>query len=332
MGSSASVDLGAEAQSNNNINSISFKKLPEAIEEAVYVSEKFPLIIDTAGQAGRFLKYQMGSYFDADDNDLSIDTLNRALVGAIQYGRTLTLKVNSLENIGLATRIFQPSYFPQEILNRSEFFTDNVWKSVFKVSSGDPDPNEINISPDFIFIICTCTEFIPPDISNLMQIIMIDNNTKNSESSSNGNRNEDPMEQIAELYGASEIVRNSIPLVEAAFDGDLNELKNWIDKGYHIESVDGRKHTALSEASSQGHLNIVSYLLQLGADPNALNDTGRSPLWRAVFNSHIEVTKLLLSAGGDPDGRDVISMESAYDVAQSDEMRELLVSTYYIII
>jgi hypothetical protein len=42
-------------------------------------------------------------------------------------------------------------------------------------------------------------------------------------------------------------------LVEAAFDGDLDELKSWIEKGYYIESIDGRKHTALSEAACQGN-------------------------------------------------------------------------------
>ena len=34
-------------------------------------------------------------------------------------------------------------------------------------------------------------------------------------------------------------LRNSLQLVEAAFDGDFDELKNWIDKGYHLESFDG---------------------------------------------------------------------------------------------
>ena len=59
--------------------------------------------------------------------------------------------------------------------------------------------------------------------------------------------------------------------------------------GYHLESVDGRKHTALSEAACQGHVNVMTHLLQIGADPNSTSDTGRSPLWRAAFNGHLEV-------------------------------------------
>ena len=59
--------------------------------------------------------------------------------------------------------------------------------------------------------------------------------------------------------------------------------------GYYLDSVDGRKHTALSEAACQGHIEVIQYLLSIGADPNSLNDTDRSPLWRAAFNGHIEV-------------------------------------------
>ena len=36
---------------------------------------------------------------------------------------------------------------------------------------------------------------------------------------------------------------------------------------------------------------------------------------------------MLLQAGGNPEFRDRISMESAFDVAQSEEVRQLLVST-----
>jgi ankyrin repeat protein len=90
--------------------------------------------------------------------------------------------------------------------------------------------------------------------------------------------------------------------------------------------MDGRKHTTLSEAACQGHTHIVTYLLEQGANPNALSDTDRSPLWRAAFNNHVEVVRLLLEAGSDPDIRDKVSGESAFDIAQSDELRNLISS------
>jgi hypothetical protein len=103
-------------------------------------------------------------------------------------------------------------------------------------------------------------------------------------------------------------------------------MKRWIDKGFHIESVDGRKHTALSEAACQGHDGVVKMLLDLGADPNTRSDTGRTPLWRAAFNGHIGTIKLLLEAGSDPEYCDTTSHENVFDVAKTDEVRAVLVS------
>jgi hypothetical protein len=55
---------------------------------------------------------------------------------------------------------------------------------------------------------------------------------------------------VALLYGCSEVVRSSLLLVEAAFDGDLEELKGWVDKGYHIGKV-----------TSYGDININTLMI-----------------------------------------------------------------------
>ena len=102
----------------------------------------------------------------------------------------------------------------------------------------------------------------------------------------------------------------------------------WVEKGYSIEYVDGRKHTALSEAACQGHLHVVKYLIEEGANPNSLSDVSRSPIWRASFGGHTAVVEYLLQAGADPTHRDVTSMESAFDVAKTDELRTTLVSIH----
>ena len=49
------------------IQEIYLKKLPEAVEECVYVDEKFPLILDPTEQASRFLKYQSGAFVNFND-------------------------------------------------------------------------------------------------------------------------------------------------------------------------------------------------------------------------------------------------------------------------
>jgi ankyrin repeat protein len=77
------------------------------------------------------------------------------------------------------------------------------------------------------------------------------------------------------------------------------EVNKWLDKGYHLESMDGRRHTALSEAACQGHIDMLRFLLEKGADPNAPNDTGRTGLWRAAFNGFGDCVSLLLGELGE---------------------------------
>ena len=210
--------------------------------------------------------------------------------------------------------------FPVEVLDKTAFMAGDSWKSCLKEDLGDE--MDMILSPEFILIITASSiDHIPPDLLTLMKPIKVQDTDAKQEDSNTG---DSAMDAIAALYGAQEIKRNSIALVEAAFDGDLDEIKKEIDKGYHLESTDGHKHTALSEASAQGHVHIVEFLLDAGADPNALSDTGRSPLWRASFNSHDKVVLILLEAGGNKEYRDTISMESAYDVAQNDEIRSIL--------
>ena len=50
--------------------SIPLRRLPEAIEEAIYVHEKFPLVVDTTEQAARYWKliqYELNSLIFASD-------------------------------------------------------------------------------------------------------------------------------------------------------------------------------------------------------------------------------------------------------------------------
>ncbi|KAG9406621.1 hypothetical protein AC1031_002944 [Aphanomyces cochlioides] len=128
---------------------------------------------------------------------------------------------------------------------------------------------------------------------------------------------------VAAALGLKEVVRNSVQLVEAGFDGDIEALKALLDKGYHLESEDGHKHTALSEAACQGREEVLEWLLSLGANPNALNDAGRSPLYRAAYNGHSSVITLLLKAGADP-RLTTKQGERPFDVAKSKDIADLL--------
>lgn len=324
MGAGASVgaDSGEEV---DEIKTIHLKQLPEAIEESIFVHEKFPLLIDPTEQASRFLKYQLGSFIRYEDpQHCSKDYLQRALIGALRYGRTLTLKFTSLEDADKDKLFGDPDMFPEAVLSRQKFYKPEVWENVVK---NEEEKDDIIISPEFVFCITTTTDYVPPELKSMMHVIKVTDSVAGANGAGQEGEEGDPetsaMEGIAGMLGGKEIVRNSTQLVEAAFDGDMEEMISWIDKGYHIESADGRKHTALSEAACQGHMEVVKYLLEAGADPNSVADNGRSALWRASFGGHKEVVEELLNAGSDPQHRDRVSMESAFDVARNDEIRDI---------
>ncbi len=78
---------------------LTLRALPEALEEAAYVHERFACVMDPAMLATRFLKYQTGPFVSFDQPvPVPKEKLNRALVAAMKHGRTLTLAFKSLED------------------------------------------------------------------------------------------------------------------------------------------------------------------------------------------------------------------------------------------
>jgi hypothetical protein len=60
------------------------KDLPLALEKAIYVYEKYPLVIDLTGQAAQFFKYQRGCFLMAGTpEDMTDESLRRHLVGTL---------------------------------------------------------------------------------------------------------------------------------------------------------------------------------------------------------------------------------------------------------
>ncbi|KAI0224680.1 putative IQ motif and ankyrin repeat domain-containing protein [Lamellibrachia satsuma] len=113
-------------------------------------------------------------------------------------------------------------------------------------------------------------------------------------------------------------------MLEAAFDGDLNEIKNVLKEVEEldnknevpqdrvgkakrerhlldlIECEDANGNTALSEAASGGDTDTIKFLADRGADPNTVGQFKRTPLYRAAFAGHLGACEMLLQFGADP--------------------------------
>jgi len=294
--------------------STDLRSLPDAIDEVVYRHERWPVIVDTNGQGTRFLKYQRGTFIMMDNIlDTQPENLRKSLVAALQHGTMLVLVFNEAESLHLA---FDKDHFPPQVLmNKSELFKEEIWGPLLR--PGDPTIDLFAPKDEFKVIITSKIVEVATAFAreNRLAILTIqDSNQLNSNSKT--------ADTIASAFGARDIKRNSQKLVEAAFDDEWDELQAFLDKGYSHESEDAHGHTPLSEASCQGNNDIVEKLLAMDADPNSQNDIGRTPLFRACYNGHIDTVILLLQHGADP--RLTSSMDSAFDVAKNDEIRNLL--------
>ena len=71
---------------------VPLRGLPDAIDAAVYVKNKWPLIVDPTAKAARFMQYQNGAFVVASIPEaVQPETLRKRLVGCLANGRSLTL-------------------------------------------------------------------------------------------------------------------------------------------------------------------------------------------------------------------------------------------------
>eukprot|EP01119_Soliformovum_irregulare_P001359 TRINITY_DN1107_c0_g2_i1.p1 TRINITY_DN1107_c0_g2~~TRINITY_DN1107_c0_g2_i1.p1 ORF type:complete len:1152 (-),score=404.61 TRINITY_DN1107_c0_g2_i1:97-3552(-) len=94
-------------------------------------------------------------------------------------------------------------------------------------------------------------------------------------------------------------------LHDAAFNGDIESLKNLVKKGKSNVNNQGPLETSpLHEAAFSDQVECVKFLLENGAEVNIKDKEGASPLQHAAFNGSLRTLKILLESGADPTSRD----------------------------
>ncbi|MFN2419970.1 MAG: ankyrin repeat domain-containing protein [Gemmatimonadota bacterium] len=93
-------------------------------------------------------------------------------------------------------------------------------------------------------------------------------------------------------------------LWDAAIAGDTLEIREAIDDGAKIDSLDTRRNPngrrALNWAAWNDRVAAIELLLALGAPIEAENNTGFTALHHAAESGSIEAARVLLAAGADP--------------------------------
>jgi len=95
--------------------------------------------------------------------------------------------------------------------------------------------------------------------------------------------------------GPSEV---DIALIDAAFDGNIEAVKQHLAAGTDVNAKDRMGFTPLHHAVTFGHKEIIELLIAEGADVNAKTDDGVTPLDWGILNDDTETAALLRKHGG----------------------------------
>lgn len=128
-----------------------------------------------------------------------------------------------------------------------------------------------------------------------------------------------------ELEGEAASRETSVPLVDAAADGDLAKVKSLVKDGADMNAKGKHGATALSEAAFHGHLAVVEFLYEKQpADMDTLDEYGFDPLISAAIMGRLDVVQFLCSKGANPNREDNVEHRTALAWARKNR-HELIV-------
>ena len=88
------------------------------------------------------------------------------------------------------------------------------------------------------------------------------------------------------------------PLHDAAKRGDLEQVRELLDAGIDVNSLNSEGATPLHWAAFKGHVDVAKLLVKRGAKVNALTKKGSTPLRLATTHKQHDMIHYLKSRGG----------------------------------
>ena len=89
------------------------------------------------------------------------------------------------------------------------------------------------------------------------------------------------------------------PLMEAAKTGDVEAVRDLVNRGADLEAKSEKGKTALHYAAANGHVAVVNTLLENGAVVDARDRDWRTPLMLAAIYGCNHTVQSLISSGAD---------------------------------
>lgn len=99
-----------------------------------------------------------------------------------------------------------------------------------------------------------------------------------------------------------------------ASKGDIGNMRNFLEGGFNVNTVDDNGNTAVAEAAHKGQLIALNFLFERGAKANAKNGNGESILDDAVKQGNVKIVKAVLTQL-QKEGVDLKSLNSTGEIA-----------------
>lgn len=109
----------------------------------------------------------------------------------------------------------------------------------------------------------------------------------------------EPIRRAATLSASEEKRMLNEKLLTSAWNGDIKEVWDLLDKGADVNTRNHRGETPLISAAHGGHPETVELLLEKKANINAVDNEGNTALMLACCFKQIEVILVLLAKGAD---------------------------------
>ena len=111
-------------------------------------------------------------------------------------------------------------------------------------------------------------------------------------------------ERAEQARATKEKIQTTTPLVFAAGEGDIDEVRRLLDAGHDVMERTAAGETPLHVSGIRGAPEVVEALLLAGADPNARTNGGAflkmTPLHWMTHGGHVDGMRLLLEHGANP--------------------------------
>ncbi|XP_002734394.1 IQ motif and ankyrin repeat domain-containing protein 1-like [Saccoglossus kowalevskii] len=121
---------------------IELKQLADILKDkdgTIKNTGRWPLVIDPSGRAGTFLRYQYTNYLQAlSPGDMQPETLRKALIGSIRYGKEFTIDMIESDMYGnIKTQMDEIQKGLLDSLVSKDLLKDEKYLSIVKESDGE---------------------------------------------------------------------------------------------------------------------------------------------------------------------------------------------------